>query len=449
MNAKLITTTYDKNERRIEEKDLFSVVDCDRENEIINLYPFVTYQEIEGFGGALTDTAGYVFSLMDEEQKNSFIRSYFGPDDMRYSMVRIPIDSCDFSLEHYEADSDPADTELNQFSLSRIDKYITPLLDSAEKIYGERIPIMLSPWSPPAYMKTTGERDHGGKLKSEYRDVWARYISRYIKEYRDRGYLVSKLTVQNESKAVQEWDSCVYTAEEQAEFIRDYLYPRMRTEGIDDIGIYVWDHNKERVLDWAKVCFEGKTRDCVEGIAFHWYSGDHFDALRIVRDLYPDKKLAMSEACIEFSKFDSEDVLTNARRYAHEIIGDINCGMNLFMDWNVILDEEGGPNHAKNFCDSPYRFDKRSKTLIETPIRGYLWHFSHFIRPGSVRIGVSTYTDEFEVTAVKSGEDIVTVILNRTDEDKPAYIRMGEEVFETHIPAGSISTLTILNPSLG
>ena len=110
--------------------------------------------QVEGFGGALTDSAGYVYSLMDDEQKKEMILNYFGKDNMKYDLVRIPIDSCDFSLEHYEADSDEADENFNKFSFERVEKYIIPLLDDVEEKYEEKIEIMLSPWSPPVYMKT-------------------------------------------------------------------------------------------------------------------------------------------------------------------------------------------------------------------------------------------------------------------------------------------------------
>ena len=215
MNLKLVTTTYQNNQKERVEQNLEFVHDIERENELINLYPQLTYQEIEGFGGAITDSAGYVFSFLNEEQKEEMISQYFGSDNMKYNLVRIPIDSCDFSLGHYEADSDEADENFEKFSFERVEKYILPLLDAAEKAYGGKLDIMLSPWSPPVYMKTNADRNLGGKLKEEYRERWAEYICRYIEEYRNRGYKVTRLTMQNEPKAVQPWDSCIYTAAEE------------------------------------------------------------------------------------------------------------------------------------------------------------------------------------------------------------------------------------------
>ena len=138
--------------------------------------------------------------------------------------------------------------------------------------------------------------------------------------------------MQNESKAVQTWDSCIYTAKEQKEFLRDYLWPSLKVHGLDDIGIYLWDHNKERVFEWAETIIDEETTGMIRGMAFHWYSGDHFEALRMIREKYPDKQLLLSEACIEYSKFSADDYLNNAQKYAHDMMGNLNEGMNTFLD---------------------------------------------------------------------------------------------------------------------
>ena len=287
MLLNLYTTTYEydkdsqKKSSQLLRQQLEFEKDIERENELINLYPQMTYQTLEGFGGAVTDSAGYMYAQMSEEQKQQVVQNYFGKDAMKYRMVRIPIDSCDFSLGHYEADSDPEDTEFAKFSFERVEKYILPLLDAAEAAYGGKLDIMLSPWSPPAAMKSNQERNHGGKLLPEYRAQWAEYICRYIEEYRKRGYQVKMLTLQNEPKAVQTWDSCIYTAQEQKEFLRDYMWRALCAHGLDDIEIYLWDHNKERVFEWAQTIIDDETTHMVAGMAFHWYSGDHFEALRM------------------------------------------------------------------------------------------------------------------------------------------------------------------------
>lgn len=440
MKLTYTTTTYTGNRKERKEEEFLFHEDSGQENEVVNLYPQVKYQTMEGFGGAITDSAGYVFSLLNEEEKKEMLSQYFGKGNMKYRMVRIPIDSCDFSLGHYEADAEEGDGNFEKFSFGRVEKYILPLLDAAEKEYGGRLDIMLSPWSPPAYMKTNGERNNGGKLKKEYYGRWAAYLCRYAKEYRNRGYHVTRMSLQNEPKAKQTWDSCVYTAEEEKVFLRDYLWPALVEHHLDDIEIYLWDHNKERVFERAESIIDGETSHMVAGIAFHWYSGDHFDAVRMLKERFPDKKLILSEACIEYCKFAADDYLRNAQKYAHDIIGDLNAGMSAFFDWNLILDEMGGPNHVKNYCDAPYLYHTKEKKLTEGNILGYLWHFSHFIEAGAVRIGTSCYTDKLEITSFEKDGCIVFVLLNRTDEELLAYLRLNGEIVKVTAPPVSVSS---------
>lgn len=419
--------------------------DGGREEQLINLYPQMTYQRMEGFGGAITDSAAYIYSLLDERQKRELLETYFGREQMKYRFVRIPIDSCDFSLAHYEADGEEADENLEHFSFERVERYILPMLRDAEEVYGGKLEIMLSPWSPPAYMKTNGERNHGGKLKDCYQKRWAEYICRYIEEYRSRGFHVTMLTLQNEPKAVQTWDSCVYTAQEQKDFLRNAMWPALTVHELSDIGIYIWDHNKERALEWAETIIDEETDSMITGIAFHWYSGDHFEALRMIRERFPGKKLLLSEACIEFSKYRAEDHLGNAEKYAHDLIGNLNEGMGVFLDWNLILNEVGGPNHVGNYCDAPFLFHTGEKKLMRSEIQHYLAHFSRYITPGSIRIGFSRYTDKIELTAFQTRESIVVVFLNRTDEALPAYLRVYDQCVQITVAPRSISTGLVTN----
>ena len=441
---KYISTWYRENERCREEKEAELTADGGEENCLLNLYPSVTYQTFEGFGGALTESAGYIYGQMNQAQKEEMLQAYFDANQMGYRMARIPIDSCDFSLGHYEAVEHAEDKAFAQFQLERVEENIFPLLNDAQKVYGGNLEIMLTPWSPPAYMKTNGDRNHGGELKPEYKKVWADYICRYIKEYRKRGYLVKRISLQNEPKAVQTWDSCIYTAQQEKEFLRDYMWPALQEHDLTDIEVFIWDHNKERVYERACEIIDETTDHMVAGIAFHWYSGDHFEALRMIRDRFPDKKLILSEACIEYSKFASDDYLKNAQKYAHDMIGNMNNGMNAFYDWNIVLNEEGGPNHVGNFCDAPFLYDTKKKELIRRNTADYLWHFTHFIKPGAVRIGFSRYSDELEATAfLNPDHQIVVVLLNRNDHDIKVNVRLEDKMAEILVKGNSIGTAVI------
>lgn len=439
-----VSTEYVENERRRQEKETELRPDEGEENCLLNLYPSVTYQVFEGFGGALTESAGYIYQQMSKEHKSEMIHEYYTENGMNYRMARIPIDSCDFSLGHYEAVEDAADTVFENFQLERVEQSILPLLNDAQEVCGGRLEIMLTPWSPPAYMKSNGDRNHGGELKQEYKKMWADYICRYIKEYRKRGYLVKRISLQNEPKAVQTWDSCVYTAQQEKEFLRDYMWPALQENDLSDIEVFIWDHNKERAYERACEIIDETTCHMVAGIAFHWYSGDHFETLSMIRDKFPDKKLILSEACIEYSKFASDDYLKNAQKYAHDMIGNMNHGMNGFYDWNIVLDEAGGPNHVGNFCDAPFLYDTKKKELIRRNTADYLWHFTHFIKPGAVRIGISNYSDALEATAFLNPDHvIVVVLLNRTNHDIKVNVRLENEMAEILIKENTIITATL------
>ena len=351
------------------------------ENKVINVYPELQYETFEGFGRAITDSAAYVYSKMTAEQKKTVIETYFSPDQMKYGLVRIHMDSCDFSLEQYEALSDPSDKKLDGFSFERTEKYILPMLEDASRAANGKLKLMLSPWSPPSFMKTNQRRELGGSLKPEYREMWTEYICRYIEEFVKRGYEVQRISLQNEPKAVQTWDSCVYTAEEEKVFLRD---------------------------------------------------------------LYPEKKLILSESCLEYRCFDQNSIQKNAGKLAHEVIGDLSHGMSAFYDWNLLLDEKGGPNHVGSYCHAPYLYDIEKKQLMPQKTLEYFYHFSHYIVPGSVRIATSRYTDFIETVAYETpDQEIVLVILNRSEATCPVSVRMNGQVAEIILQADSITTCVI------
>ncbi|MBO4468718.1 MAG: glucosylceramidase, partial [Clostridia bacterium] len=277
------------------------------------------------------------------------------------------------------------------------------------------IKFLASPWSPPAFMKDTKEMNHGGKLLPEYKKAWASYIAKYIEEYKKEGIDISMLTVQNEPNATQRWDSCTYTAEEESDFGTNYLVPELEEKGLESVKVLFWDHNKDNVIHRAeKELKTKKSLDAFSGIAFHWYSGDHFEQIRMFKEKYPDKIAVFTEGCIEKHQFKTP--VKNAERYAHDIIGNINGGMDAFIDWNLYLDENGGPNHVGNFCSAPIQGNTETDEIIYNPSYYYIGHFSKFIPVGSKRIGVSRFTDTLETVAFLTPDnERVVVVLNRSD----------------------------------
>lgn len=444
MICTFITTTFRDGKRMEEREKAAFMPDAGIEKQAVNLHPEVSFQVFEGFGGAFTDSAGYVYAQMDDEDKMRMITDYFSTDRMNYRLGRVHIDSCDFSISQYEAMSDENDREFKSFSLERTKEYILPLIKDAQNHMGKPVELMVTPWSPPAFMKTNGERSHGGKLKNGYEAYWAEYLCMYIKKLREEGLAVRRMSIQNEPAAVQTWDSCIFSAEEERDFLKEYLYPALLKNGLGDMEIFIWDHNKERLYERACTIITEETSHMVKGLAFHWYSGDHFEALELVRKRFPDKKLILSEACIEYSIYGNASPLANAQKYAHDMIGNLNAGMHAFYDWNLVLDTEGGPNHVRNLCDAPYMYDIEKKELIGRNTLAYIWHFSHFIQPGAVRIGFSRYTSALDVTAFKNPDGtIVGVVMNVSREKMPVYVRLDGQTAELSIRPESIGTFVI------
>lgn len=418
--------------------------DGGRENEVINLYPFVKYQKIEGFGASLTEAAAYTFSTMSEKSKKQFLQECFGKNGLNYNMGRMALDSCDASLGNYSAMNDLEDFAMKSFSLERDKKYILPFYKAITKERKQPLRVMLSPWSPPAFMKTNGEKNHGGKLKKEYYEMWAEYFCKYIEEYRKENVNVSIISVQNEPNAVQTWDSCCYNGEEEKEFIKNYLYPSLRKHKLTDLEIYIWDHNKERVVDRAIEVIDKDTENIISGIAFHWYSGDHFEALNIVRDLFPNKKVAFTEGCVEYSKFTSEDQLSNARMYAHDMLGNLNGGAVFCVNWSILFNSQGGPNHVQNWCEAPLMYDEKSDCIEKKLSFEYISHFSRFFSEGSVRIGLTRYTNDIEASAVQRPDGTIAVVLmNTVSEDRNIYLRMDNKTAYVRLPGDAIATAVI------
>lgn len=400
-----------------------------------------TFQTIEGFGGAFTEAAATTFYKMKPHVQKEILKAYFDSENGHgYSLCRTHINSCDFSLGNYAYTETDGDVELKHFSIDRDRKALIPFIKSAMAVKGSGFKLFASPWSPPAWMKTTGKMNGGGKLKPEYRDVWARYYVRYIKEYAKEGIKIWGLTVQNEPEAVQPWDSCIYTAEEERDFVRDHLGPVLKKEGLSDVKIIIWDHNRDMMYQRAKVVFDDpEAARYVWGTGFHWYCGDNFENVQVLYDAYPDKKLLFTEGCQEGGPhIGSWDL---GERYARSMINDLNRWCVGWVDWNLILDETGGPNHVGNFCSAPVIADTKTGGLHYQSSYYYIGHFSRFIKPCAKRIICSTTSDSLEATAfVNPDGGIVAVVLNRTGNDIDFVLKFEGALAETNIPKHSIKT---------
>lgn len=260
-----------------------NIKECEKieKESVITIEPSTTFQEVLGFGGALTEAAAVnILSLLPHQQEE-ILRGYFDPKEgLGYKLCRIHMNSCDFCVDSYSCDDVEGDTDLKHFNIERDKKMVIPLLKRIKE-YCQDLKILVSPWSPPAWMKTNGDMCHGGKLKDEYKKTWAKFFCKFIKAYKEEGIEIWAVTVQNEPMATQVWESCIYTAEEERDFVKDYLGPTLEEEGLSHIKILIWDHNKDIIYDRVKTILSDKeAAKYVWGVAFHWYGGDHFDQLK-------------------------------------------------------------------------------------------------------------------------------------------------------------------------
>jgi len=264
---------------------------------------------------------------------------------------------------------------------------------------------------------------------------------KFIEEYKKAGINVWGISVQNEAKATQRWDSCVYTAEEERDFVKNYLGPKMERLGIK---ILFWDHNKERVIDRANVMLTDKAAaQYIHGLAVHWYSGDHFEQLEMFHKLYPQHNIYFTEGCYEYS-LGLQNTVKIGEKYAHDIIGNFNNYCNAFCDWNLLLDEHGGPNHVGNYCDAPIMADTKSDIVYIHDSYYYIGHFSKYIRPGAVRIGTSKWTPHLDTVSFKNPDgSIITIVLNTEDEALTVNLRLKGTLIESKQEAHSITTYII------
>ncbi|MCD7882168.1 MAG: glucosylceramidase [Lachnospiraceae bacterium] len=409
---------------------------------VVNLYPDFQRQTIEGFGGAFTEAAASTFAKLPAEAQEEILEAYFGESGLRYNMGRCTIHSCDFGMGNYTYVQE-GDETLGTFSIEHDRSQILPLIKRAMGKASEKMIFMAAPWSPPAYMKTNGEMNHGGKLKKEYRALWAEYMTRFLQAYRDEGIDVKYITVQNEPDAVQTWDSCIYSAKEEGIFVTEYLAPALLKADLTDVDIFIWDHNKEVAYERADETLSVPgAREVVDGVAVHWYTGDHFDALRLIREKYPNKRIFFTEGCVEYSRFADSNEVQKAEMYAHDMAGNLSAGVEAELDWNLILDEKGGPNHVGNYCAAPIMCDTGTGTVEKRLSYYYIGHFSRYIRRGAKAIATTSYTDKIDVAAfINPDGERVAVLLNKSGEDLGVTLREGGRGTAVTLPAHSIATV--------
>lgn len=421
------------------------------ENEIsVFIDPSKTYQSFLGIGGALTDASAETFAKLPKDKQQEFLKAYYDKESgISYTLARTNIHSCDFSSDTYTYVTD-GDKDLKSFNVEHDKKYRIPFIKEAMNAAGGKLTLFASPWSPPAWMKNSHDILHGGKLNPEFYQSWANYYTKFIKTYEKEGIPIWGISIQNEPMATQTWESCLYTADEEKDFLKNFLGPTMHKEGLADKKIIMWDHNRDLIYQRAETYFnDPEVSKYAWGIGFHWYedwSGGEqmFSNLKKVNDAFPDKPLLFTEGCNGPFNMQQINDWKWGERYGKSMINDFNGGAVGWTDWNVLLDETGGPNHVQNFCYAPVHADTKTGQLIYMNSYYYIGHFSKFIKPGAKRIISSPSRSQLLTTAFKNEDGtVVVVVMNEKNIKTPFLLWINGKAAETTALPHSINTYVI------
>lgn len=360
---------------------------------------------ILGFGGAFTEAASLNFHSLDKEGQEAVLELLFGSSGLGYSKGRVHINSCDFSIQSYSFDDVEDDFDLEYFDTAvkhDVESGMVDFILRATSKFREAwasddgmdgsLRLYASPWSPPAWMKSpTWEDEEGAEhssfmtgsaqptcirngtgVDSPYAKAWALYFSKFFTAYENLGLPFFGVTPQNEPEFPAPWEACSHTPVTEADFVGYHLGPQLEKDH-PNIKILGFDHNKDHIVTWVDALQDATSpsKKYISGTAYHWYAGGNnrildgalgspnmhrlqaeFDKL----DVDPKHFILGIESChCPYTGYGggSIDVYwARAERYAHTILADLAAGSNGWMEWNFILDSQGGPNHLGNLCDS-------------------------------------------------------------------------------------------------
>eukprot|EP00731_Ephydatia_muelleri_P037747 Em0551g6a len=401
-----------------------------------------SYQTILGFGGAFTESAAYVFSKLNSSLQSQVLQMYFSEDGLRYNMARKPIGSCDFSLASYNYDNTSGDAELVDFSIDHDLALIIPFIQRANATLmswsKDTLNIVASPWSPPGWMKNNDNPFcplgcAQCQLLDQYQQAWALYFSKFLSAYAEQGISIWGITVQNEPEyCPTSYEGMNFNPQTEGSFIKNYLGPQLSRDH-PDVQILAYDHNKDHVVEWAQTIYsDPEIAQYVWGIAVHWYTGDDFPNLNTTHNLFPNKPILATEATEVRETDPANPSWSKGEHYAHDIMGDMNNWVVGFIDWNLILDMNGAPNHAgpdecegviKCGFDGMLLADTDNQIIYPQVFYYYVGHISKFVPRGSVRISSSVEGSALECIAFLTPESGVVVVAMNTG-DSPITFKL-------------------------
>jgi glucosylceramidase len=370
-----------------------------------------------GFGGSFTDAGAWSLNFLSTTDRAAVVKAYFGPTGANYSVCRSQMGASDFSEALYSYDDVAGDYTLSHFNLSRDTTEMLPWIQQALAL-NPNLKIFGSPWSAPAWMKSNGNMDNGGTLKTDAntQNAWALYFVKYVQAYANAGVPVWGVTIQNEPAASQSWPSMIFSDVTERDFLKTYLGPTLAANnlGPDKFNVMFLDHNRDMMVQWANTFYSDAIASAmVWGEAIHWYDYQSlFSAVAQVNSTYPTKRILATEQCITgFNQNNPPSWANSSEQYAKDIFGDCTNGSTGWIDWNMILDAQGGPNVSNNWCDAGILINTTAKTYQFTPLYWCMSQFSKYVRTGAVRIGASASgANSPDVMAFKNPDSSIVVI---------------------------------------
>lgn len=473
VNSVLEVTVYETSEsgNALKKVNEFST----SENKVeIHLNPDEKFQTITGFGGSFTEASAHLLNKLSKENRKKILDAYFSESGANYSLTRTTIASCDFSLKNYTYAKVENDLALEHFTIEDDKEDIIPMILEAKAISKERFNIIASPWSCPPWMKDN-KSYVGGKLLPEYNDTFALYFSKYLEAYKKEGIDIWGVTVINEPHGNgNNWESTLFSPEEMTLFVQNHLGPKLERDGWNNIKILGYDQNRAGLQEWVDAMYKDeKTSKYFAGTAIHWYESTYEvfpEALQYAHKKAPNKHLIQTEACVDseiphwqddawYWKKEATDwgwdwaseqdkylhpKYAPVNRYAEDIIGCLNNQVDGWVDWNMVLDRQGGPNWFKNWCVAPVIVDDKNDEVYFTPLYYVMSHFSKFMRPGAVKIGCEINNKDLKVTAVQNPDkSIALVVFNPTEQSHSIEISISNYNKIISISAKALQTVVI------
>lgn len=442
----------------------------------ISLNPEQTFQTFTGFGGSFTEASASLLNRLSEENRQKVIDAYFADSGARYSLTRTHMNSCDFSLSQYSYAPVEGDTLLKNFSIEEDKDDLIPMIKEAMNASKDGFKIISSPWTAPPWMKDNNKWV-GGKLKPEYYDTWALFFSKYADAYKAESIDIWGFTVENEPLGNDSnWESMHFSPKEMTDFVVNHLGPQLEQDGKSDLAILGYDQNREHLDEWVDEMYRDETsRKYFDGTAVHWYASTYKifgDQLQYAKNKAPEKYLIETEGCIDaqvpvwqdddwywqkeatdwgYDWASEENKYLHPKyrpvyRYARDIIGCMNNEVDGWIDWNMVLDRQGGPNWFENWCIAPVIVDPDQDEVYFTPLYYTMSHFSRYIRPGAKRIAFESTDVDLQVSAATNPDGShVVIVFNPSEEQKVFDLTLNDVSRTISISPQAIQTITIAN----